>query len=174
MPFYNILTGVLLALGLRFAGSQSPVVRDLLVSYLDQFLRLSRLPCPHYDARVTLNSVRNCLDVIALATASVMAGSGDLIVLRRLRSLHGRTDKDTPFGSHMASHMAIGTLFLGGGTMTFGTSDLAVAGLCIAFYPLFPGDVLDNKTHLQALRHLWVLAVEGRCLVARTGESVVG
>jgi anaphase-promoting complex subunit 1 len=174
MPFYNILTGVLFGLGLRFAGSQSPVVRDLLVSYLDQFLRLSRLPCLHYDARVTLNSVRNCLDVIALATASVMAGSGDLIILRRLRSLHGRTDKDTPFGSHMASHMAIGTLFLGGGTMTFGTSDLAVAGLCIAFYPLFPGDVLDNKTHLQALRHLWVVAVEGRCLVARTGESVVG
>ena len=173
MPFYNILTGTLFALGLRFAGSQSPVVRDLLVSYLDQFLRLSRLPCPHYDARVTLNSVRNCLDVLALATASVMAGSGDLAVLRRLRSLHGRTDKDTPFGSHMAAHMAIGTLFLGGGTMTLGTSDLAVAGLCIAFYPLFPGDVLDNKTHLQALRHLWVVAVEGRCLVARSGDTVI-
>ena len=174
MPFYNILTGILFALGLRFAGSQSPVVRDLLVSYLDQFLRLSRLPCPHYDACVTLNSVRNCLDVLALATASVMAGSGDIIVLRRLRSLHGRTDRVTPFGSHMAAHMAIGTLFLGGGTMTFGTSDLAVAGLCIAFYPLFPGDVLDNKTHLQALRHLWTVAVEGRCLVARSGETVVG
>ena len=174
LPLYNITTGILFALGVRFAGSQSPVVRDLLVSYLDQFLRLSRLSCPHYDARVTLNSVRNCLDVIALATASVMAGSGDIIVMRRLRSLHGRTDKGTPFGSHMAAHMAIGTLFLGGGTMTFGTSDLAVAGLCIAFYPLFPGDVLDNKTHLQALRHLWVVAVEGRCLVARSGDVVVG
>lgn len=174
MPFYNILTGILFALGLRFAGSQSPLVRDLLVSYLDQFLRLSRLPCDHYDATVTLNGIRNCLDVLALATATVVAGSGDLIVLRRLRSLHGRVDKDTPFGSHMAAHMAIGTLFLGGGTMTFGTSDLAVAGLCIAFYPLFPGDVLDNRTHLQALRHLWTIAVEGRCLVVRSGDTVVG
>ncbi|ETN41309.1 uncharacterized protein HMPREF1541_03244 [Cyphellophora europaea CBS 101466] len=171
MPFFNILAGICFALGLRYAGSQRYDVRDLLVSYLDHFLRLSHLPCPHYDARVTLNSVRNCLDVVALATATVMAGSGDLIVMRRLRSLHGRTDKDTPFGSHMAAHMALGVLFLGGGTMTFGTSNLAIASLCIAFYPLFPGDVLDNKAHLQALRHLWVLAVEGRSLVCRQKEG---
>jgi anaphase-promoting complex subunit 1 len=171
MPFFNVIAGVCLAISLRFAGSRNQAARDLLLSYLDQFLRLSRLPCPHYDARVTLNSVRNCMDVVALATAIVVAGSGDLDVLRRLRSLHGRTDKDTPFGSHMAAHMALGTLFLGGGTMTFGTSNLAIASLCMAFYPLFPSDVLDNKVHLQALRHLWVLAVERRCLVCRDKET---
>jgi anaphase-promoting complex subunit 1 len=171
MPFFNIIAGICFALGLRYAGSQRSDVRDLLVSYLDHFIRLSHLPCAHYDARVTLNSVRNCLDVVALASATVVAGSGDITVLRRLRSLHGRVDKETPFGSHMAAHMAVGVLFLGAGTMTFGTSNLAVASLCIAFYPLFPGDVLDNKAHLQALRHLWVLAVEGRCLVCREKES---
>ncbi|EXJ94671.1 hypothetical protein A1O1_03068 [Capronia coronata CBS 617.96] len=177
LPFFNIVAGVCFALGLRFAGSQRQDVRDLLVSYLDQFLRLSRLPAHNYDARVTLNSVRNCLDALALAAASVMAGSGDLVVMRRLRALHGRTDKETPYGSHLAAHMALGTLFLAGGTRTFGTSKLAVASLCIAFYPVFPSDVLDNRAHLQALRHLWVLAVEGRCLVARDGDaggSVVG
>lgn len=177
MPFFNIVAGICLAIALRFAGSQRTDVRDLLVSYLDQFLRLNRLPAHSYDARVTLNSVRNCLDTLGLAAASVMAGSGDLLVMRRLRALHGRTDKDTPFGSHLAAHMALGTLFLAGGTRTFGTSNLAVASLCIAFYPIFPNDVLDNRGHLQALRHLWVLAVEGRCLVARDGDaggSVVG
>ncbi|KIW15059.1 hypothetical protein PV08_07846 [Exophiala spinifera] len=177
MPFFNIIAGICFAIGLRFAGSQRADARDLLVSYLDQFLRLSRLPVHNYDARVTLNSVRNCLDTLALAAATVMAGSGDLIVLRRLRALHGRTDKDTPFGSHLAAHMALGALFLAGGTKTFGTSDIAVASLCIAFYPVFPNDVLDNRGHLQALRHLWVLAVEGRCLIARDGDaggSVVG
>lgn len=171
LPFYNVLAGICFAIGLRYAGSQRLDVRDLLLVYLDQFLRLSKLPCLHYDARVTLNNVRNCLGIVALATSTVMAGSGDIEVLRRLRSLHGRTDKDTPFGSHMAAHMAIGALFLGGGTMTFGTSSLAVASLCIAFYPLFPGDVLDNKTHLQALRHLWVLAVEGRCLICKEKDA---
>ncbi|KAI1608914.1 anaphase-promoting complex component APC1 [Exophiala viscosa] len=177
MPFLNIVAGICLAIALRFAGSQCIDARDLLISYLDQFLRLSRLPAHSYDARVTLNSVRNCLDTLALATASVMAGSGDLHVVRRLRALHGRTDKDTPFGSHLAAHMALGTLFLAGGTKTFGTSKLAVASLCIAFYPLFPNDVLDNSGHLQALRHLWVLATEARCLVPRDGDaggSVVG
>jgi len=171
MPFFNIVAGICFSIGLRFSGSQREDVRDLLVGYLDQFLRLSRLPAINYDARVTLNSVRNCLDTVALATASVMAGSGDLIVMRRLRALHGRVDSETPFGSHLAAHMALGALFLGGGTCTFGTSDLAVAALCIAFYPVFPNDVLDNRGHLQALRHLWVLAVEARCLVARDGES---
>ena len=171
MPLFNIVAGICFAIGLRFAGTQREDVRDLLVGHLDLFLQLTRLPCHNYDARVALNSVRNCLDVMALATACVMAGSGDLIVMRRLRSLHGRTDRDTPFGSHMAAHMALGTLFLAGGTMTLGTHNLAVAALCIAFYPLFPNDVLDNKTHLQALRHLWTLAVEGRCLIARTSQS---
>ncbi|KAJ9611601.1 Anaphase-promoting complex subunit 1 [Cladophialophora chaetospira] len=177
MPFFNIIAGICFAIGLRFAGSQRDDVRDLLVSYLDQFLRLSRLPALNYDARVTLNSVRNCLDALALAAASVMAGSGDLQVMRRLRALHGRIDKETPFGSHLAAHMALGALFLAGGTRTFGTSNLGIAALCIAFYPVFPNDVLDNRGHLQALRHLWVLAVEGRCLVARdggAGGSVVG
>ncbi|RVX75265.1 hypothetical protein B0A52_00617 [Exophiala mesophila] len=177
MPFFNILGGICFAIGLRYAGSQRLDARDILVYYLDHFLRISRLPARNYDARVTLNSIRNCLDTIALATASVMAGSGDLVVMRRLRALHGRTDKDTPFGSHLAAHMALGTLFLAGGTRTFSTSDLAIASLCMAFYPVFPSDVLDNRGHLQALRHLWVLAVEGRCLVARdrnAGGAVVG
>lgn len=177
MPFFNIIAGICFAIGLRFAGSQRHDVRDLLISCLDQFLRLSRVPAHNYDARVTLNSVRNCLDALALASASVMAGSGDLFVMRRLRALHGRIDKDTPFGSHLAAHMALGALFLAGGTRTFGTSNLAIASLCIAFYPVFPSDVLDNRGHLQALRHLWVLAVEGRCLVARDADadgSVIG
>jgi anaphase-promoting complex subunit 1 len=171
MPFFNITAGICLALGLRYAGSGSYGVRDLLVSYLDQFIRLTQLPALNYDAKLTRNSVRNCQDVVALATAAVMAGTGDLIVLRRLRALHGRTDQETPYGSHLAGHMAIGALFLGGGTYTLGTSNLAIASLLCAFYPLFPTDELDNKSHLQAFRHLWALAAEPRCIVCKDNES---
>ena len=173
MPFFNIIAGICFAIGLRHAGTQCLPARDLLVVYLDEFLRLIRIAAPNYDSRVTLNSVRNCLDILALSAAIVMAGSGDIVVMRRLRSLHGRTDRDTPFGSHMAGHMALGTLFLGGGTMTLGTSNLAVAALCMSLYPVWPSDVLDNRGHLQALRHLWVLAVEGRCLVTRDEAGAV-
>ncbi|KAJ5162397.1 hypothetical protein N7492_007789 [Penicillium capsulatum] len=167
MPFFNIIAGLCLALGLRYAGSGHGQAKELLLFYLDQLIRISRLPVLNYDAKLTRNSVRNCQDVVSLSTAAVMAGTGDLALFRRLRSLHGRIDPDTPYGSHMAAHMAIGMLFLGGGSYTLGTSDLAVASLLCAFYPIFPTAVLDNKCHLQAFRHFWVLAAEPRCLVPR-------
>lgn len=167
MPFFNIIAGLCFIIGLRYAGSALPQARDLLVSYLDQFMRICRLPAVNYDGKLARNSVRNCQDIVALSAAAVMAGTGDLAVFRRLRSLHGRVDADTPYGSHMAAHMAVGMLFLAGGTYTLGTSDLAIASLLCAFYPIFPTTVLDNKCHLQAFRHMWVLATESRCLVPR-------
>ncbi|KAL4816171.1 negative regulator of mitosis [Aspergillus spinulosporus] len=171
MPFFNIIAGLCFALGLRFAGSPDPTVRDILLSYLDQFIRITRLPATNYDARLARNSVRHCQDVVALSLAAVMAGTGDLALFRRLRSLHGRVDPDTPYGSHMAAHMAIGMLFLGGGSYTLGTSNLAVASLICSLYPIFPTTVLDNECHLQAFRHLWVLAAEPRCIVPRDLDS---
>ena len=44
-----------------------------------------------------------------------MAGTGNLDVLRIARQLHKRHSPDVHYGSHMAVHMAIGLLFLGGG-----------------------------------------------------------
>ncbi|MCJ1302860.1 Anaphase-promoting complex subunit 1 [Hypocenomyce scalaris] len=167
MPFFNIVAGHAFSIGLRYAGSGSLEVRNLLGHYLDQFIRICRLPAVNYDGKLTRVTVRNCQAAVALAAASVMAGTGDLHIFRRLRSLHGRTDADTPYGSHLAAHLSIGVLFLGGGTHTFGTSNLAIASLLCAFYPLFPTTVLDNKSHLQAFRHFWVLATEARCLIAR-------
>ena len=171
MPFLNVIAGLCLSIGLRFAGSGGLGIRNLLCHYLDQFMRIYKFPTLNYDGKLARITVRCCLDTVALATACVMAGTGDLVVFRRLRSLHGRTDADTPYGSHLAAHLAIGVLFLGGGTHTFGTSNVAVASLLCAFYPLFPNTVLDNKSHLQAFRHFWVLATEPRCLIARDADT---
>ncbi len=167
LPFYDILTGLCFSIALRFAGSGSLAVRDLLVHFLDQLMRICRIEASTFDKKLTRNTVRNCQDLLALAVATVMAGTGDLVVFRRLRSMHGRDDSDTPYGSHLATHLAIGALFLGGGTFTFGTSNLAIAALLVAFYPIFPSSIQDNKSHLQAFRHFWVFAAEPRCLVAR-------
>lgn len=171
MPFFNIVAGLCLSIGLKFAGTGSSEVRNLLCHYLDQLMRVCGLPTLNYDGKLARITVRNCQDVVALAAACVMAGTGDLFIFRRLRSLHGRTDANTPYGSHLAAHFAIGVLFLGGGTHTFSTSNLAIASLLCAFYPLFPNTVLDNKSHLQAFRHFWVLATEPRCLVTRDADS---
>lgn len=175
MAFYSILAGLLFSLGLRYAGSGNTQVRNLLVKYLDKFRDLTKQPAECYDAQLARNNVQMCQDVIALSAASVMAGTGDLEVMRRLRSLHGRGDPNTSYGSHMAAHLALGALFLGGGTATFSTSNLAIASLLIAFYPLFPANVQDNRAHLQAFRHFWVLAADPRCLVSKdiaTGQSI--
>ncbi|KAG9192217.1 hypothetical protein G6011_10951 [Alternaria panax] len=175
MPFYNILAGLLWAVSLKHAGTGDTQVRDFLVKYLDQLIRINKLPAIRYDSKLSKNTVRNCQDLIALAAATVMAGTGDLDVFRRLRGLHGRIGPDIPYGSHLAAHMAFGTLFIAGGTQTFSRSNKAIASLICAFYPLFPSDVQDSRAHLQAFRHFWVLAVEPRCLVVRdvdTGRAI--
>ncbi|RDW84956.1 putative APC1-subunit of anaphase-promoting complex [Coleophoma cylindrospora] len=168
LPFYDIVTGLCFAVALRYAGSGSIPARDLLIHYLDQLVRICQIPTDTFDKKLTRNTIRNCQDLLALAVSTVMAGTGDIVVFRRLRAMHGRDDGlETPYGSHLAAHLAIGALFLGGGTHTFGTSNLAIAALLIAFYPIFPSSVQDNKSHLQAFRHFWVLAAEPRCMVTR-------
>lgn len=99
------------------------------------------------------------------------------------------------YGAHASVSMALGFLCLGGGAASFGTSNEAVAALLIALYPRLPSTPQDNRSHLQvrdsckaisletpavlvvqrsatmrlrlqALRHLYVLAAEPRCLSA--------
>ncbi len=71
----------------------------------------------------------------------------------------------------MALHMAIGFLFLGGGRYTLSTSASAIAVLVCALYPRFPIHTGDNRYHLQAFRHLYVLAIEPRCIEARDVDT---
>ncbi|KAK0725562.1 hypothetical protein B0H67DRAFT_607790 [Lasiosphaeris hirsuta] len=175
LPFFSILTGLCFALGLRFAGTANMQVRDLLIHYLDEFMRIVRIPAGSFDTELARGNARMCMDTLALSCATVMAGTGDLVVLRRLRALHGRDDTSTTYGSHLAAHLATGALFLGCGTATFGTSNLATASLIVAFYPLFPTSVQDNRSHLQAFRHFWVLATDPRCFVVKdlvTGQPL--
>lgn len=101
----------------------------------------------------------------------VMAGTGELNVLRRLRIAHGHFSEGVTYGTHLSSHMALGLLFLGSGQYTLGTSDLAIAALVIALYPSFPPTPIENRAHLQAYRHLWTLAVEPRCVIARDVDT---
>jgi len=76
-----------------------------------------------------------------------------------------------PIGTHMALHMSIGLLFLGGGRASLSRSPEAVAALLAACFPRFPKGIEDNQYHLQPLRHLWVLAVSWRGLRTVDVES---
>ena len=100
-----------------------------------------------------------------------MAGTGEISCLRRFRYQYGKYNEPSRYGTNVAISASIGLLFLGGGRFTLGTSDAAIACMVAAFFPRFPQDSKENKSYLQALRHLWVLAVEPRCLIARDVDS---
>jgi len=68
------------------------------------------------------------------------------------------------YGTHMIYGAAIGLLFLGGGKRTLGSSPEDVAMLIAAFFPHYPISSSDNQYHLQALRHMYVLASHNRIL----------
>jgi anaphase-promoting complex subunit 1 len=100
-----------------------------------------------------------------------MAGTGEITCFRRLRYAYGMHHHASRYGVHVATHLSIGLLFLGGGRFTLGTSDAAIACMVTAFFPRFHHVSSDNKSYLQALRHMWVLSVEPRCLVARDVDT---
>lgn len=170
--YVNIVSGACISLGLRFAGTKDGNAQELLYDYAVYFLNeikpvsvtsgntfpkgLSR-----YVDRVTLEI---CLHLIALSLSVVMAGSGHLKTFRLLRFLRSRNSADghANYGTQMAVSLAIGFLFLGGGMRTFSTSNSSIAALLITLYPRLPTGPHDNRCHLQAFRHLYVLATESR------------
>jgi anaphase-promoting complex subunit 1 len=131
---------------------------------------------PAFDHKIKRSAVRDGLNLISIALCMVMAGTGELTCLRRLRYAYGMSQQmmylhGFKYGVHIATHMALGLLFLGGGRYTLGTSDAAIAAMVMAFFPRFHHVSSDNRSYLQALRHMWVLAVEPRCLIARDVDT---
>lgn len=157
-----IVAGACLAVGFRFAGSANSDAFNCLYKLARVFMQSLTVS----SATIADNyNVQTCLSMVLLALAMVMAGSGDLKVLQLCRFLHKRVGGEMNYGFHMAHHMALGLLFLGGGRYTLSTSNSAIAALLCALYPHFPVHSTDNRYHLQALRHLGVLAAEPRLLV---------
>ncbi|KAL2629518.1 hypothetical protein R1flu_014204 [Riccia fluitans] len=165
----NILAGACLSIALRYAGTAKPEAEQLLRKYALFFLQEKRAaasPSRRQHAYVDRGTLETCLNVAVLSLSVVMAGTGQLETFRLLRYLRRRNDSDGSinYGNHMAISMANGFLFLGGGLRTFGTNNGAVAALLIALYPRFPTAPNDHRCHLQAFRHLYVLATEARCV----------
>ena len=91
-----------------------------------------------------------------------MAGTCDIECLKIFRVIRKKfqDSKVYHYGFSMAINMAFGFLFLGYGNYTFNRSDMSIAALLISVFPQFPNSPSDNRWHLQALRHFYVLAME--------------
>lgn len=141
--------------GRRFAGTADPNAYAVMVHYAKMFTGGL-----DGDEDVGKSMIDTCTSVVMICMGMVMAGTGDLSAFRWMRRLHGRVSADVKYGGHMAVHMAVGLLFIGGGALTLDTGNEAIAAFIAAFFPMFPIDTLDNRYHLQALRHLYVLGVK--------------
>lgn len=171
LVLFNIVVGACLAIGIKYAGTLDLVARDFLLGYLDKFIAICDLDCKGVDQGSSAIACRTFLDTLAYCASMTMAGSGDLEVLRRLRRLHYRLHQDCFYGDYLAIEMSIGMLFLSGGQCSFSRTDLAICAYVAAFYPILPTSINDNRSHLQALRHLWVLGAEPRCVVPRLTDT---
>ncbi|KAK1947896.1 Anaphase-promoting complex subunit 1 [Phytophthora citrophthora] len=170
--YANIVAGSAMSIGLRFAGTESPLARATLRKYVLHFRELRGKTSSssvllqggsNAVAAVTERAtVERCLAVCAQALALVDAGTGNVETLTLLRSitLRQRVDAAMSYGNHMALSMAIGLLFLGGGRATVSRSKEAISALVISLYPMPPMNTADNRYHLQAFRHLYVLAID--------------
>ena len=163
--FRHIIAGACMSIGLKFAGTCNAQAFETLLFWSHYFTDLA-------DAKL---STESCLCVCVVSLALVMAGSGDLDVLRLCRYLRSRVGGAyggyVTYGSQMAVSMALGLLFMGGGKYSFKTDALSVALMLAAFYPQFPVESNDNRFHLQAFRHLYVLAAEPRLLLPRDVDT---
>ena len=171
MNIINIVTGACIAIGIKYAGSGNLYARDCVLLQLDKLIRLASASTTGFDQKVCKVTIRNCISCLCFASAMIMAGSGDLEVMRRLRRMHHRIESDVWYGHHMATETSLGLLFISGGRYSLSTSPIAICSFVAAFYPIFPTSTNDNDSHLQALRHLWILGVEPRSIITKETTS---
>lgn len=170
--YVNIVTGACISIGLKYAGTRNGDAQELLYNYVIYFL--TEIKYISYSSKndlpkgllqhVDRGTLELSLHIIILSLCVVMAGSGHLQTFRLLRYLRSRSSVEghMEYGIQMSISLAIGFLFLGGGVRTFSTRDISVAALLITLYPRLPTGLNDNRCHLQAFRHLYVIAAESR------------
>ncbi|XP_057330298.1 anaphase-promoting complex subunit 1 [Microplitis mediator] len=169
--YCNIIAGACMALGLKYAGTANENAFKTLFNYTQMFTALSHKSIGELAGKSTIET---CLNVTLLSAAVVMAGTGNLDIMRvcrQIRTRVGPASSVVTYGSHLATHMALGLTFLGGGRYTLSNSPNAVAALIISLFPKFPTHSNDNRYHLQALRHLYVLAAQPRLVLPRDIDS---
>lgn len=169
--YCNIVSGCCMAIAMRYAGTANQQAYKTVYKYMKELISLNNKSSTIDQAgRPCLEA---CLNVLVTSLAVLMAGTGDLGVARVCRYLRSRLTQSCIFyGSYLAIHMALGILFMGSCRYSFSTAPEAIGALVCALYPIYPNHSSDNRYHLQALRHLYVLAAEPRLLIPRDIETL--
>ena len=165
--YYNITAGCIIAMAMKYAGSGDLKAKNLIIDEIKKLRKLKTIKTDFSSDRATKNKVElynlfHLFSVHCLSLSIIMAGTLDADCLKIIRVIRKRLQFQlhSHYGFNMAINMAIGFLGLGSGGYTFGKSEMDIASLLISIYPHFPLEINDNQYHLQALRHLYVLAVK--------------
>jgi anaphase-promoting complex subunit 1 len=176
--YHASVAGLTFVIGLKYASSYCQDAYDCLFYYYHQTTQaITSLGNVNIAAQYGFSQklfhtiARMCTNTIISSLSLVMAGSGNKKLFSMLKTIQAQSGPDISYGSHMCVNMSIGLLFLSKGMGSLGTSDKAIAALFCSFFPLYPLCSSDNRSHLQALRHLWVLAFEDRCLITRDVDN---
>lgn len=168
--YCNIVAGCCMAIAMRYAGTGNRTAYNTIYKHTKFLITLNNKSAMAEQAGRPC--IEACLNVLITSLSVLMAGTGDLGVLRVCRYLRSRLTQSCIFyGSYMAIHMALGILFLGSCRYSFSTAPDAIGALVCALYPIYPNHSADNRYHLQALRHLYVLAAEPRLIIPRDIET---
>ncbi|KAH7642915.1 anaphase-promoting complex subunit 1-like protein [Dermatophagoides farinae] len=164
--YCNIIAGACFALALRYAGTANDQAFQVVYKYTSRMVTLSQKGTNTQIEQAGRSTIESCVNVLIVACSIIMAGTGNVDIMRICRFLRCRVNQThVLYGSFMAIHLALGLLFLGGCRMTLNSSPESVAALICAFFPKYPIHTNDNRYHLQAFRHLYALASQPRLLI---------
>ncbi|VDK70093.1 unnamed protein product [Litomosoides sigmodontis] len=176
--YLNVVAGSCFAMALRFASTWNSEAFDIIWHYIKMVLPPD---AQHICSKMSLAAGASaCLNVLSTLISSLgilMAGSGNLQVMRLCRFLRTRITlpdayrDNTSHSLYTTANTVIGMLMLGRGRYALKTDDLSVAALVISFYPVSPHTLNDNRTYLQPLRLLWVIAAEERLLCSIDADT---
>ena len=166
------ITGIALGIGLKYAGTNNGVARATLLEIIKSIFLDLEWPSAHCAAQNSSRpspsispdkaTIQTCHACILLCLSMITAGTGDAGVYKYIRIFREKIDETTPFGVGQAADMSPGFLFLGNKKYSFKNDFFSIACLLAATVPRYPSSVSDNKSNIQLMRHLFVLATEER------------
>ncbi|VDK66876.1 unnamed protein product [Onchocerca ochengi] len=176
--YLNVVAGACFAMAIRFASTWNSEVFNIIWHYISMILLVDvQRICSKLSRAAGVTACLNVLGTLVNSLGILMAGSGNLQVLRLCRLLRARVTlpeayrDSTSHSLYVAANTTMGMLMLGRGRYALKTDDLSVAALVISFFPISPHALSDNRAYLQPLRLLWVIAAEERLLSSIDADS---
>lgn len=171
LPFFNILCGTLVSLGIKFAGTGDEAALETILFYIDEFRRLTQVGVASVDEKICKFGLMSLQARLVVASAIIAAGRGTIEVLQRLRPLFVTTAVDFSYDEFVGISMAMGILFLGGGQYSFSNTPKSLAFLAISLMSLAGAEA--EAASWEHLRFFWAFATEKRCLIVRDVDTHV-